>query len=45
MPKNIKIFFVDDDLTSSEYFKATFSDKDNILIAQSGEDDLDILQK
>ena len=25
--RNIKILFVDDDLTSSEYFKASFSDK------------------
>ena len=45
MPKNIKILFVDDDLTSIEYFKTSFSDKYNILIAQSGEEGLDILQK
>ena len=45
MPKNIKILFVDDDLTSIEYFKISFSDKYNILTAQSGEEGLDILQK
>ena len=40
MPKNIKILFVDDDLTSIEYFKISFSDKYNILTAQSGEEGL-----
>ena len=45
MPKNTKILFVDDDLASIEYFKMSFSDKYNILTAESGEEGLDILQK
>ena len=43
--RNIKILFVDDDLTSIEYFKTSFSDRYNILTAQSGEEGLYILQK
>jgi len=45
MPKKYKNPFCRDDLTSIEYFKTSFSDRYNILTAQSGEEGLYILQK